>query len=52
MSGRVLVVEDEPTISRAVSYALEQEGFEVDCVERRDGGARDGRRRSTSSSST
>jgi len=33
MSGRVLVVEDEPTISRAVSYALEQEGFEVECVE-------------------
>ena len=33
MSGRVLVVEDEPTISRAVSYALEQEGFEVDCVD-------------------
>jgi len=33
VSGRVLVVEDEPTISRAVSYALEQEGFEVECIE-------------------
>jgi len=33
MSGRLLVVEDEPTISRAVSYALEREGFEVECVD-------------------
>ena len=32
MSARILIVEDEPAISRAVAYALVQEGFEVDCV--------------------
>ena len=30
MSGRILIVEDEPAIRRAVSYALRQEGFDVD----------------------
>ncbi len=29
MSARVLVVEDEPTIRRAVGYALRRDGFEV-----------------------
>jgi two-component system response regulator RegX3 len=29
MSSRVLVVEDEPTIRRAVGYALRRDGFEV-----------------------
>ena len=31
--AQILVVEDEPAIRRAVSYALRQAGFEVDCVE-------------------
>ena len=30
MSGRVLVVEDEPTIRRAVGYALRRDGFDVE----------------------
>jgi two-component system response regulator RegX3 len=29
MTGRVLVVEDEPTIRRAVGYALRRDGFDV-----------------------
>jgi two-component system response regulator RegX3 len=29
MSGRVLVVDDEPAIADAVAYALKEEGFEV-----------------------
>jgi two-component system, OmpR family, response regulator RegX3 len=37
MSPRVLVVDDEPAITDAVSYALESEGFEVDV--RADGNA-------------
>lgn len=32
MSNRVLVVEDEPTLSRLLSYNLSQEGFEVKTV--------------------
>ena len=32
MPARVLVVEDEPAISDAVSYALRGEGFDVDAV--------------------
>lgn len=36
MSSRVLVVEDEPTIRRAVGYALRRDGFEVE--ETGDGG--------------
>ena len=32
MTARVLVVEDEPTIRRAVSYALRLDGFEVEEV--------------------
>jgi two-component system response regulator RegX3 len=32
MSGRILVVEDEPAISDAVSYALREAGYEVDAV--------------------
>lgn len=32
MNGRVLLVEDEPAIRRAVTYALEREGFEVESV--------------------
>jgi DNA-binding response OmpR family regulator len=37
MTARVLVVEDEPTIRRAVGYALRRDGFEVE--ERGDGAA-------------
>ena len=33
MTGRVLLVEDEPAIARAVAYALERDGFTVDSVE-------------------
>jgi two-component system, OmpR family, response regulator RegX3 len=33
MSGRILVVEDEPAISDAVSYALREAGYEVDAVD-------------------
>ena len=36
MSSRVLVVEDEPTIRRAVGYALRRDGFDVE--ESGDGG--------------
>jgi DNA-binding response OmpR family regulator len=32
MNGRILVVEDEPAISDAVSYALREAGYEVDAV--------------------
>ena len=32
MSARVLVVEDEPTIRRAVGYALRRDGFDVEEV--------------------
>ena len=32
MTGSVLLVEDEPAIRRSVTYALKQEGFEVDSV--------------------
>ena len=32
MSGRILVVEDEPAISEAVAYALREAGYEVDEV--------------------
>ena len=32
MSPRVLVVEDEPTIRRAVGYALRRDGFDVEEV--------------------
>jgi two-component system response regulator RegX3 len=32
MSGRILVVEDEPTIAEAVSYALRDAGYDVDAV--------------------
>lgn len=30
--GRILVVEDEPSIRDSIVYALESEGFDVDCV--------------------
>jgi len=33
VTARVLVVEDEPTIRRAVGYALRRDGFEVACDE-------------------
>ena len=33
MSGRILVVEDEPAISEAVAYALREAGYEVDGVD-------------------
>ena len=33
MSPRVLVVEDEPTIRRAVGYALRRDGFDVEEVD-------------------
>jgi len=33
VTGRVLLVEDEPAIARAVAYALERDGFTVDSVE-------------------
>jgi DNA-binding response OmpR family regulator len=36
MRGRILLVEDEPAIAEAVSYALGEAGFEVDAVD--DGG--------------
>jgi two-component system response regulator RegX3 len=36
MSSRILLVEDEPAIAEAVSYALKDAGFEVDAVS--DGG--------------
>ena len=32
MSGRILIVEDEPAISDAVAYALREAGFEVEAV--------------------
>jgi two-component system response regulator RegX3 len=32
MSGRILVVEDEPAISDAVAYALREAGYEVEAV--------------------
>jgi two-component system response regulator RegX3 len=32
MTGRILVVEDEPTIAEAVSYALRDAGYDVDAV--------------------
>jgi two-component system response regulator RegX3 len=32
MSGRILIVEDEPAISEAVAYALRHAGYEVDEV--------------------
>jgi DNA-binding response OmpR family regulator len=32
MRGRILLVEDEPAIAEAVSYALQDAGFEVDAV--------------------
>jgi two-component system response regulator RegX3 len=32
MSGRILVVEDEPAIAEAVSYALRDAGYDVDAV--------------------
>jgi two-component system, OmpR family, response regulator RegX3 len=32
MRGRILLVEDEPAIAEAVSYALHEAGFEVDAV--------------------
>jgi DNA-binding response OmpR family regulator len=34
--SRILVVEDEPAIAEAVSYALREAGYEVDCAD--DGG--------------
>jgi two-component system response regulator RegX3 len=33
MTGRILVVEDEPAISDAVSYALREAGYEVQAVD-------------------
>jgi DNA-binding response OmpR family regulator len=33
MSGRILVVEDEPAISDAVAYALREAGYDVDGVD-------------------
>jgi two-component system response regulator RegX3 len=32
-SGRILVVDDEPTVRESVGYALEQEGFDVTLAE-------------------
>jgi two-component system, OmpR family, alkaline phosphatase synthesis response regulator PhoP len=32
MSGKILVVEDEPAIAEAVSYALTEAGYDVDAV--------------------
>jgi DNA-binding response OmpR family regulator len=32
MAERILIVEDEPSVAEAVSYALEQEGFEAHCA--------------------
>jgi two-component system response regulator RegX3 len=32
VSARILLVDDEPDILQPVSYALRQQGFEVDCV--------------------
>src|SRR3954451_15964162 len=32
MSGRILLVEDEPAIAESVAYALRGAGFEVDTV--------------------
>jgi two-component system response regulator RegX3 len=37
MSGRILIVEDEPAIAEAVSYALRGAGYDVDALA--DGGA-------------
>jgi two-component system response regulator RegX3 len=34
MSERILIVEDEQAIAEAVEYALENEGFQVDAVDR------------------
>ena len=28
-SGRILVVDDEPSVRESVGYALEQEGFQI-----------------------
>jgi two-component system response regulator RegX3 len=33
MTGRILLADDEPDILEPISYALEQHGFEVECVE-------------------
>jgi two-component system response regulator RegX3 len=33
MTGRILVVEDEPAISDAVAYALHEAGYDVDAVD-------------------
>ncbi len=33
MTNRILVIEDEPTLSKLLSYNLEQEGYEVSVVE-------------------
>jgi two-component system response regulator RegX3 len=40
-SGRILVVDDEPSVRESVGYALEQEGFQVTLAE--DGEAAEGR---------
>ena len=40
VSGRVLLVEDEPAIARAVAYALERAGFVVDRAEDGESGLR------------
>jgi two-component system response regulator RegX3 len=32
VTGRILVVDDEPAIAESVTYALRQDGFEVDAV--------------------
>ena len=32
-SGRILVVDDEPSVRESVGYALEQEGFQVTLAE-------------------
>jgi two-component system response regulator RegX3 len=39
--GRILVVDDEPSVRESVGYALEQEGFEVTLAE--DGGDAEGK---------
>ena len=40
MTARILIVEDEPAIARAVSYALAHEGFEVATVDDGEAGLR------------